>query len=226
MSETAPEKIREPLDLQIGDDDSGQPTVRGYLLRLLAQVWTEEEDFDGKRPFGNSNWRRELYAPMEGAGLIDGGPDERVNIAHQQADALILAAIAALDVSREPESKPARVIVVTSRGGTLRYAADDMDVDDGALVLTRGDRCDVVALRAPHDWARAHQDGVLLPDTAAEVLSERDELRELLAEVLYDATPSPALTGWIERAQSLGVKGWDGDPIGAAESDAIEERDL
>lgn len=56
--------------------------------------------------------------------------------------------------------------------------------------------------------------------------SESDELRELLAEVLNDASPSPAHAGWIERAQALGVKGWDGDPIGASLSDTIEEQDL
>jgi hypothetical protein len=61
--------------------------------------------------------------------------------------------------------------------------------------------------------------------TLAEVTQQRDDLRELAAELLNDAIASPALDGRIERAQALGVKGWDGDPIGASLSDAIEERD-
>jgi hypothetical protein len=62
--------------------------------------------------------------------------------------------------------------------------------------------------------------------TAAKRLQERlADAHQLIAELLYDAPPSPALAERIVRAQNLGVTGWDGDPIGASESDAIEERE-
>lgn len=125
----------------------------------------------------------------------------------------------------DAEPQPATVIVVNEvvLGGLheRRYTADGIDLEDGALAVTRGTPADgnVVAVYAPGHWAHAREDGATVPGDA-------DELRELLAEVLNDASLSPALAGWIERAQALGVKGWDGDPIGASLSDAIEEQDL
>lgn len=125
-----------------------------------------------------------------------------------------------------PQAEPATVIVVTEFvfGGGLherRYTADGIDLEDGALAITRGSAADgdVVAVYAKNHWHHAREDGATVPGDA-------DELRELLAEVLNDATLSPALAGWIERAQALGVKGWDGDPFGASLSDSIEEQDL
>jgi Protein of unknwon function (DUF3310) len=44
-------RARQVLDLDIGDNLSGATTVRGYLL---AKLWTEADDFKGKRPFGSS----------------------------------------------------------------------------------------------------------------------------------------------------------------------------
>ena len=90
------------LDLEIGGNDSGAATVRGYLLKLLATLWREEQGFSGKRPFGNSGWQYDLYRPLVGAGLIRGTLDEDGYLAGcdvEGADVLILAAIAELGMA-------------------------------------------------------------------------------------------------------------------------------
>lgn len=90
----------ELLDLPLPENDSGADTVRGYLTALLTALWREEADFSGKRPFGNSSWQYDLYAPMIAAGLVPGELDEdgavEVFDYAGEADEMILAAIAAL----------------------------------------------------------------------------------------------------------------------------------
>lgn len=53
----------------------GVTTIRDYLIRLLSDVWKEEEGFDGKRPFGNSGWTYDLITPLLRAGLVEGKLD-------------------------------------------------------------------------------------------------------------------------------------------------------
>ena len=93
---TAAAVLRLPLD---PDNDSGAPTVRGYLLRLLETLWREEESFSGKRPFGNSGWQYDLYIPLIQAGAISGSLDEDGYVEDcdtAAGDRLIIAAIRAL----------------------------------------------------------------------------------------------------------------------------------
>lgn len=80
-------------------NDAGAATVRDYLKALLAKVITEEEEFSGKRPFGNSGWVYDLERALVQAGLASGeisgdgcldGEDT------DQCQALILAAIQSL----------------------------------------------------------------------------------------------------------------------------------
>lgn len=59
------------LDLPM-DSDIGTMTIRAYLHQLLLTLWTEEEGFSGKRPFGNSNWQSEIYTPLVRAGYVRG----------------------------------------------------------------------------------------------------------------------------------------------------------
>ena len=92
-------QIRQVLDLELGPNDSGEATVRGYLLRLLRDVWNQQEGFDGKRPFGNSSWDYDLKVPMVKAGLVSGKLDSDGYVEQlddRKADALILAAISSL----------------------------------------------------------------------------------------------------------------------------------
>ena len=58
------------LDVPMGENDAEAATVRDYLKDLLSTLWREEEGFSGKRPFGNSGWKYELYAALTAAGLI------------------------------------------------------------------------------------------------------------------------------------------------------------
>lgn len=92
------------LDTPMSDNDSGAITIRGYLVALLAAVWTEGEGFSGKRPFGNSGWHWDLYGALVKAGHITGRFDEDgyVEDADGRAgDDLIAAAIKALDVPED-----------------------------------------------------------------------------------------------------------------------------
>lgn len=57
-------KLDSALSLALPKNDAGAETVRGYLYALLATAWDEEEGFSGKRPFGNSGWKREIVGPL------------------------------------------------------------------------------------------------------------------------------------------------------------------
>ncbi len=83
----------EILALPMGPNDAGVDTVRDYLKALLLRVWTEEEGFSGKRPFGNSGWKNEVYDA-----LIRGGAGGASTILDSAAgcDRLIAAAINSL----------------------------------------------------------------------------------------------------------------------------------
>lgn len=56
-------------------NDAGASTIHEYLTTLLLKVWDENENFDGKRPFGNSSWDYELAEALIEAGLIEGTLD-------------------------------------------------------------------------------------------------------------------------------------------------------
>jgi len=60
--------------MQVNDADAA--TIREYLVKLLAEVWEWGEEFNGKRPFGNSDWEDELFLALVNAGAIQGGPDK------------------------------------------------------------------------------------------------------------------------------------------------------
>ncbi len=66
----------EVLHLPMKKNDSGQDSIRGYLRELLLEVWTKEESFSGKRPFGNSGWKLDVYSALVEGGAIGGKLDE------------------------------------------------------------------------------------------------------------------------------------------------------
>lgn len=51
-------------------------SIRQYFYDLMSTLWTELEDFDGKRPFGKSDWEYEIYASLISHGLVPGTFDE------------------------------------------------------------------------------------------------------------------------------------------------------
>jgi hypothetical protein len=91
---------RQLLDLPLMDNDAGAATIRDYLIALLTTLWREEENFNGKRPFGNSGWQHhDVYAPMVLAGIIPGHADEDGDVDDYDDDAAkeqVIAAIEAL----------------------------------------------------------------------------------------------------------------------------------
>lgn len=66
------EKLEAALALTFDSDAGDGLTIRGYLRELLVTLWREDEGFSGKRPFGNSGWQSDLYAPLVKAGILKG----------------------------------------------------------------------------------------------------------------------------------------------------------
>lgn len=56
--------------------ENGVGTLREYLQDLLQTVWREEEGFSGKRPFGNSGWKYDIFDALVRVGLVEGDIDE------------------------------------------------------------------------------------------------------------------------------------------------------
>lgn len=75
MTDPTPQQVLDcPMDP--ATNDAGASSVRGYLVALLAKVWTEQDEFSGKRPFGNSQWYFDVYKALVVAGLLEGTLDD------------------------------------------------------------------------------------------------------------------------------------------------------
>ena len=115
---------REVLMLPMQPNDSGAATVGGYLQALLRRLWTEEEGFSGKRPFGNSGWAHDLYRPLIAAGAVDGGSLDSDGYVNERGDAdqVIHDAIDALFPEAWTEGDANRIAAAA-----LRSRADELD---------------------------------------------------------------------------------------------------
>ncbi len=70
-------KNEDILNLEFESRDLNRTlTIKDYFKRLLTTVWREGERFNGKRPFGNSGWERDLYKSLIKAKIIPGILDE------------------------------------------------------------------------------------------------------------------------------------------------------
>lgn len=126
MPEVTPQQV---LDLPLGEnDDSGQTTVRGYLVELLRLVWRDGEGFDGKRPFGNSGWEWDLSSVLAEAGMVAHTRDASGGLDFDAAEArgLIDAAIDALGAG------PAGVWVAVDEDGDERPFASEAAAKESA----------------------------------------------------------------------------------------------
>lgn len=204
------EQIRQVLDLELGDNDSGQPTVRGYLLRLLRDVWTEQEGFDGKRPFGNSSWDYDIKVPMLKAGLINGNLDSDgyvVDIDDTAAGALILAAIATLGAPQAPADEDAP-------GNEPAPVMHLMTIEMGAWCGAAGPGNG----RASSQWRE-----VTCPACTAKGIAW---LRTLAWDMLQVLPASRKALAFALRAGRLGVTDEQGRPLTAAcGAEAIADAD-
>lgn len=103
--ETATPTPRQVLDLPLEPNSAGAATVRDYLVELLATLWCEGGNFSGKRPFGDSGWRYEVYPALITAGYVTGRFDEYGLVEDcdtAAADRLVDAAIRSLTAAPEP----------------------------------------------------------------------------------------------------------------------------
>jgi len=93
-------KSQDILALPMGVNDARARTVAQYLNALLINLWTEGEGFSGKRPFGNSGWKVELYYALVKGGAVKGVFDEEwddlFDIDTKAADEIIEKAINSL----------------------------------------------------------------------------------------------------------------------------------
>ena len=82
----------------MGENDSGEATIGGYLAALLEMVWEEGEGFDGKRPFGNSGWEWDLHRPLAEANLVPSTRSKygEIDVDHGDVDRLVKLAISVL----------------------------------------------------------------------------------------------------------------------------------
>lgn len=64
------------INIPMQENDATANTIGEYLERLLLTLWDEEEGFSGKRPFGNSGWKYEVYTALIHAKVVNGKLDE------------------------------------------------------------------------------------------------------------------------------------------------------
>jgi hypothetical protein len=64
------------LDLEMEENDAKAQTIRDYLKKLLIELWVREEGFSGKRPFGNSGWKHDIYRTLVLNNVVSGSITE------------------------------------------------------------------------------------------------------------------------------------------------------
>jgi hypothetical protein len=70
-------KLKEIGDISFASDDLGSiVTIKDYLKKLLCGIWNEEENFSGKRPFGNSGWQCEIQSVLIMKNIVKGEVDD------------------------------------------------------------------------------------------------------------------------------------------------------
>lgn len=65
------------LDLKVVNQDI---TIRDYLKKQLYTLWIEQEQFSGKRPFGDSDWEYDVYSALVIAGIVRGKYDDEMGL--------------------------------------------------------------------------------------------------------------------------------------------------
>ena len=88
---TRSEKLYPTVEEIGGLKIEGGATMKEFLRDILLDLWDQEEMFDPKRPWGESNWKFDLYIPLVNAGFVDGEPNGKrlKNFDQGEADRLI-----------------------------------------------------------------------------------------------------------------------------------------
>lgn len=116
-------QIQAALNVTV-QDDSGDLTLKEYLICLLETVWDKKERFDGKRPFGNSAWYLDVFYSLCRAGLIDGEKNEDgevYKVDEKQGEAIVIAAIKSLLKPQESWKKISKVPPVAIKGRDILF---------------------------------------------------------------------------------------------------------
>ena len=64
------------LEIRFDSDAGDNLTIREYLHELLSNLIDQREDFNSKRPYGNSDWIFDIYKQLIKNGFIPGTLDE------------------------------------------------------------------------------------------------------------------------------------------------------
>jgi len=91
-----PEQV---LDLELPRNQVDAKTVREYLKALLAAVWEQGAQFNGKRPWGLSSWKAPIEEALIKARFVPGELDEDGYVAQvndREVNSLVRSAIEAL----------------------------------------------------------------------------------------------------------------------------------
>lgn len=87
-------EIDDVLNFVYSNWDLGECSIRHYLIELAKRCWVEVDRFGGKRPFGNSGWKWDVYYALAEGGFVTGTKDDAGNwddVDHEAADKIILA---------------------------------------------------------------------------------------------------------------------------------------
>lgn len=71
-----PDVVERALALEMVENDADAKTVKDYLKELLKKMLLEQDDFSGKRPWGNSDAYWKFYETFIRGGIIQGSLDE------------------------------------------------------------------------------------------------------------------------------------------------------
>lgn len=126
---------QEILSLPMEENDAHAATIGQYLAILLKNVWDAEEDFSGKRPFGNSGWQADIREALIQAEAVEGridGDGWMVGYDLSEIDALMRDLFSFLIVAdystlqRQPEPKDWIVVATNPRTEVVEHHVDGM----------------------------------------------------------------------------------------------------
>ena len=67
-------KLEQILELKFDSSDfAKEVTIREYLIALLSMLWVEQEEFDSKRSYGNSDWTSDIEKVLLENGFVKTG---------------------------------------------------------------------------------------------------------------------------------------------------------